>query len=141
MSKRTKKAVRGGVSKVRGKTAKKSGKKETIKKAVKRTLKPRAVGRPAYWPFMDPPNFATITVWRVLERKDPILMVSHDADDGMWQFLNTSQGRKPDIKDAAIVGLRDMLMLDPSVGVLADLPRGGIAWRTAPGRVWKRKLR
>lgn len=145
MSKRAKKTARRVGSKATRKSSKKAAKKPAKKaaraSAVKRGGTRRTAGRTASWPFSDPPNFATITVWRVLDRKDPILLVSRDAEDGMWQFLNTAAGQKPDIKDAAVVGLRDILMLDPSVGELADLPRGGMAWRTAQTRPWKRTPR
>ena len=39
------------------------------------------------FPFYDAPNTATITCCHILENGEPILYVSHDEDDGMWQFL------------------------------------------------------
>lgn len=39
------------------------------------------------WPFDDPPNRRCYTTVHVLENNDPILLVTHDADDGAWQFL------------------------------------------------------
>ncbi len=38
------------------------------------------------FPFYDSPNTATIICCHILERQAPILYVSHDEDDGMWQF-------------------------------------------------------
>jgi hypothetical protein len=42
------------------------------------------------WPFDDPENVATLTVRQVTHGGQPILLVAHDADDGMWQ-CNRSQ--------------------------------------------------
>ncbi len=35
------------------------------------------------WPFDDPENVATLTLREVMNRKSPILLVTHDEDDGM----------------------------------------------------------
>lgn len=39
------------------------------------------------FPFYDPPNVATIICRHILENGAPILYISHDEDDGAWQFL------------------------------------------------------
>jgi hypothetical protein len=39
------------------------------------------------WPFDDSPNVAVITTRQVTEDNAPILLVSHDEEDGSWQFL------------------------------------------------------
>ena len=39
------------------------------------------------WPFADPTNVATITVRQIVRDGQPILHVSHDHEDGGWQFL------------------------------------------------------
>ncbi len=39
------------------------------------------------WPFNELPNAVTITTRHVMERGLPILVVTHDADDGCWQML------------------------------------------------------
>ena len=56
------------------------------------------------WPFADTPNTASITTRQVLEGA-PVLLVTHDADDGSWQFLC---GTTDDPADARIVGLGQM---------------------------------
>lgn len=38
------------------------------------------------FPFYDDPNTATITCSHIIEDGKPILYLSHDKDDGMWQF-------------------------------------------------------
>jgi hypothetical protein len=87
------------------------------------------------WPFDDPPNVITMTTRHVLEQHDPILLVSHDADDGCWQVLC---GTTNDPDDGRVVGLACLYAIDPSIGALADLPRGWIAWRPDPNAPWQR---
>ncbi len=81
------------------------------------------------WPFSDPKNVAVYTVWRILNRVDPILRVCHDEDDGSWQFHT---GQPVEMKDAALVALEVIADLDPSIVELADLPEGWCAVRTDP---------
>lgn len=38
-------------------------------------------------PSDELPNTATITCRHIIDGSLPILYVSHDEDDGMWQFL------------------------------------------------------
>lgn len=38
-------------------------------------------------PFYDSPDTAAIICCHIMENQTPILYVSHDEDDGMWQFL------------------------------------------------------
>lgn len=88
------------------------------------------------WPFADPPNTASITVRAVLEGAW-IAYVSHDADDGGWQF----HGEGPSaVEDSVVVGLGCMVGLDPSIAELSDLPLGWQAWRDAPGALWHREV-
>jgi len=53
------------------------------------------------WPFEDMPNTAALTTSDVLEANAPILHVTHDADDGSWQFL---PGRAVSTSEARVVG-------------------------------------
>ena len=39
------------------------------------------------FPFREDPNTATILCKHIARGEKPILYVSHDEDDGMWQFL------------------------------------------------------
>jgi len=87
------------------------------------------------WPFDDPENVATMTVRQVTHGGQPILLVGHDADEGMWQFLT---GGPVEMADAMLVSLRDVYRIDPSIGELADLPLGCTAERSAPGQPWRR---
>jgi hypothetical protein len=90
------------------------------------------------WAFDDPPNVATYTTRRVLDEGHPILLVTHDEDDGAWQFLC---GTTNDAAHGRIVGLECIVDLDPSLIELADLPLGWRAWRESPGKAWIREPR
>jgi len=87
------------------------------------------------WPFEDPPNTAALTTSDVLEADAPILYVTHDADDGGWQFL---PGRTVNPSEARVVGLGEICGQDPSLLELADLPEGWRAWRARGGAEWQR---
>ena len=73
------------------------------------------------WPFEDSRNTASITTRQVLDGA-PVLLVTHDDDDGSWQFLC---GTTDDPADARVVGLGEMYKRDPSLGEVADLPKAG----------------
>jgi hypothetical protein len=89
------------------------------------------------WPFDDPPNVATISLRDIMEMKCPILFVSHDEDDGMWQFLDGRDA--PQEKDAVVLCLEEVLSLDPTIRELADLPLGWRAWRDDIRQKWQRE--
>lgn len=90
------------------------------------------------WPFEDPENVAVITTHKIMKRQSPILYVSHDDDDGMWQFLD---GGDVSESDARILGLKEVIDIDPSLVQLADLPIGWVAWRETKFNQWIREKR
>jgi hypothetical protein len=89
------------------------------------------------WPFDQPRNCATITMRQVLDGSEPILLVSHDADDHAWQFIGTTDASVP---DGRVVCLEEMVRLDPTVLEVADLPPGWQAIRDKAGGHWSRRL-
>jgi hypothetical protein len=88
------------------------------------------------WPFADTENTAAITLKRIVDRTAAILLVSHDIDDGSWQFLDG--GTVADV-DAAVVSLREILELEPTIKDVADLPLGWKAERAGIGKPWNRR--
>lgn len=90
---------------------------------------------PDAWPFADPEDLGVFTLKRAIRGESPILHVSHDEDDGGWQFLD---GAAVAVEDAALVCLREMVRLDPSLLELADLPVGWSATRSSPSGPWER---
>jgi hypothetical protein len=87
------------------------------------------------WPFDDPKNRAVITVSQVLDGRSIVRYVTHDKSDGAWQFLD---GGNVAEADARVVGLSEMIALDPTLMALADLPLGWYAERSAQDSPWKR---
>ena len=64
------------------------------------------------FPFKDKPNTAVITCVHILNEKQPILYVSHDADDRCWQFLC---GREHSVEESKIVALEEIYEMDKSI--------------------------
>jgi hypothetical protein len=84
--------------------------------------------------FAEPHNVAVITTSGIIKRKYPILYVSHDADDGSWQFHS---GAEINIEEAKVISLSEIIELDKSLLALADLPLGWIAIRISPDSFWQ----
>jgi hypothetical protein len=89
------------------------------------------------WLFSDGPATAVFTSRSIAKGVDWIYYVSHDADDGAWQFLPYSG--PPDESEAAVVSLSAIVGAEPRVSELADLPLGWHAWRETPEAEWVRK--
>lgn len=85
------------------------------------------------FPFSDAPNTAVFICSHILDGRENILFVSHDADDGAWQFLC---GKEHDESDARIVSLKYVLDLDPTIVKLKDLPLGCCAERKSKNDKW-----
>jgi len=90
------------------------------------------------WPFADPPNVAVLTSADVVDHGLLIEYVSHDAEDGAWQFHSRS-GAPTEEALARVVALRTIFNLDPTIGSLADLPLGWCARRTSGKQAWQRE--
>jgi hypothetical protein len=88
------------------------------------------------WPFDQAPDVAAITTVRVLERKLPILTVTHYSDDHSWAFVCGTTNRSADCR---VVGMHEALSLDPTIRTIADLPPGWTAWREYVGGKWHRE--
>lgn len=86
------------------------------------------------WPFEDEPRLAVVTTTHVIRDGEPILRVSHDADDGSWQF---HYGGPVSSKEAMIVALEEILEIDPTVASLANLALGYCATRKDRSSAWR----
>jgi hypothetical protein len=71
-----------------------------------------------------------------MNQRKPIVYVSHDSEDGMWQFHD---GSDVEMDDAMVVSLKSMVDLDSTIAELHDLPLGWIAWRNAKDGAWQRQ--
>lgn len=85
------------------------------------------------FPFYDEPNTATITCCHIIDEGAPILYISHDEDDGMWQFLC---GKTHETYEAKIVSMESKFDLDPSIATLKDMPCGYCAERKSQKDDW-----
>src|SRR4051794_39131796 len=84
-------------------------------------------------PFKEPKNLGVYSLRSIVYDGHPILHVTHDADDGAWQFLEWEDALT---EDGVLVSLEHIIHLDPSITALAALPTGWHAFRpspTAPG--------
>ena len=90
------------------------------------------------WLFDQPRNCASITMRQVLEGSEPILSVTHDADDHGWQFIGSTDANTD---DGRVVGLGCIVDKDPSLLEVADLPPGWRAFRSRLGAPWQREKR
>ena len=87
------------------------------------------------WPFEDGPNVAVIVTRDVMHGGAWIAFVSHDEEDGGWQFHGEEES---DVDAAMVVALGRIVELDPGIAQLSDLPVGWQAWRTGPKAKWQR---
>ena len=87
--------------------------------------------------FKDAPETACIVCQHVLDGKNPITFISHDKEDGMWQFLCSEDHI---LEDVRLISLAEAFKLDASIGQVADIPCGyaverkdGLAgWKSCP---------
>ena len=85
--------------------------------------------------FKEPMNTAVFTTKYVLEERKPITYVTHDSDDGAWQFFSNDEF--DDFESVAkIVGLGEILEMDSSILELADMPEGYYAYRESLSEKW-----
>jgi hypothetical protein len=87
------------------------------------------------WPFADPPDLGVITTQQVLDGAS-VRLVSHDEDDGRWQFLC---GMTSDPDDGRIVHLSHVIDAFPELRAMADLPLGWVARWCKEHREWHRE--
>jgi hypothetical protein len=88
------------------------------------------------WNFSDPPHTGVYTTNRIMRRDEPIVYVSHDIEDGAWQFHGPSESK---VESAALVCFHHIVDNDPSVKALSDLPRGWRASRDRTSDPWVRE--
>ena len=85
------------------------------------------------FPFSDAKNTATITCRHIMDDCHAILYVSHDEDDGMWQFLC---GKAHEVDEAMVVALEEVFACDTSISAVATLPYGYEAERKDESSDW-----
>jgi hypothetical protein len=88
------------------------------------------------WPFTDVRNTAVFTTRDIIEEGKPILPVTHDQDDGVWQFHTR---KTVPASDAKIVALDEIIFRDLSIVELSNLPLSWLAIRDSITSPWKRQ--
>jgi hypothetical protein len=88
------------------------------------------------WKFADDPHTRVFLSETINNGTEPVTFVSHDADDGAWQFLGD---RMMDGGGPVISCFHHPIDRDPSLAELADLPLGWYAERDGVGQPWIRR--
>ncbi len=91
------------------------------------------------WPFEDDEATVAVTSGEIVDRRVPILYVSHETDeDGevVWQFHHDPN--RFDFAAAMLVRLDTMLSVDSTISDLGDLPIGWQARRASDDDKWQR---
>lgn len=89
------------------------------------------------WKFAEPPNVATFASRKIVFGGDWIYYVCHHIDDGAWEFQPHS-GMCTEA-EMAVVALKTIIEIDPSVEELSDLPYGWCAWRENKNAPWQKQ--
>lgn len=89
------------------------------------------------WRFPDDPHTGVFLSQAVHNGTEPVTYVSHDAEDGAWQFLGDSMADG----SPTLSCFHHPVDRDPSLAELADLPLGWYAERSHLGQPWVRKKR
>jgi len=84
--------------------------------------------------FRESKKTACIVCSHVLNHA-PILFVSHDKEDSMWQFLCGKE--EHDENDAKVISLEEVTVIDNSVNDLYEMPLGFCATRNKATEAWK----
>jgi hypothetical protein len=90
------------------------------------------------WPFDQPRICAVIALRSIMFGREPILHITHDADDHGWQFLRINT---PDVQDAAVVSLQEVVERDGTLFEIGDLPPGWHAWGASKEGAWQRAIK
>ncbi|HLK03962.1 MAG TPA: DUF4262 domain-containing protein [Candidatus Acidoferrum sp.] len=90
-----------------------------------------------HWKFQDSPHANAFLSQTVYDGTEPVTYVSHDAEDGAWQFLGESMS---DGGGPVVSCLHHPIDRDRSLEELADLPKGWCAERGKIGETWVRKI-
>lgn len=85
--------------------------------------------------FIEHEDTMVLTTKSIINRKRKIVFISHDYDDGMWEFLDEDDLTED---NACIVSLGEILNIDSSVNDLYDLPLGWIAYKS-DNMTWTRE--
>ena len=84
--------------------------------------------------FKEPETTACFTCDHILNKQRPILYVSHDDEDGGWQFLCGHEEHSEE--NAKVISLKQATEIDESINYLYEMPLGYGAERTSVEDTW-----
>ena len=90
------------------------------------------------WEFDQERNVAAITTRQVLNDGFPVLRVVHYEDDHSWAFTCGTTNKSEDLK---IVGMGQIVDMDPTLHSIANLAPGWSAYRESTDAQWIRGKR
>ncbi len=83
--------------------------------------------------FFYDKNMAVITSRFVVAQNSPIIYVSHNHEDGIWEFYGVEDLKEDDYR---VVSLAEILELDSSVFELQYMELGKYALRNSKADLW-----
>ena len=86
--------------------------------------------------FSEPLNTAVFTTKFIINENKVITYVSHEEEDGSWQFFSDDEFESFGAV-AALVLLKQIINRDKTILEIADLPLGYIATRKSLKDKWK----
>ena len=89
----------------------------------------------AYFPFSERRDTFAFTCTHILDGEGEIRLVTHHFDDGSYEFLCGEEGHEA--AHAVIITIGELLDLDPSIGLVSDLPVGCCAVRKDKSSPWE----
>src|SRR5690606_37786625 len=95
----------------------------------------RIFRKKAKFKFSEAKNTLCITCSHVINKQSPILFVTHDKEDSMWQFLCGEHAHQED--EAKIISLIEITEIDNTVNDLYKMPIGFGAERDNVGDQWR----
>ncbi len=87
------------------------------------------------FPFKDSEDVAVFACCHIIDEGADICYVSHDEDDGAWQFLCDRDNHED--FEGRVISLKEAFEIDNSIGELADLKLGCEAVRDGKTLSWK----
>ena len=95
----------------------------------------KILGNKTDYKFKEPKNTACFVCNHVLEKNRPILFVSHESNDGSWQFLCGENDHSEE--NIRIISIEEAIKLDSTLNELYEMPEGFGAERKEVGKKWK----
>lgn len=84
--------------------------------------------------FREPESSSCIACKHVVSKKKPVLYVTHDKENGVWQFLCGDTEHANDTLH--IISLKQVCKVDPTVNELYEVPIGFGAERKTVKDEW-----